>query len=104
MRISVVSAHASPLPVLGDAEEGGQDVHVADLAAALSAAGHDVTVHTRRDSPRSPEVVRTRHGYEVVHVPAGPPSPVHPDEMLPHLDEFTRCLRARWRADPPDVQ
>ncbi|MFD0207153.1 MULTISPECIES: glycosyltransferase [Saccharothrix] len=103
MKIAVVSAHASPLPVLGDAEEGGQDVHVADLAAALVGAGHDVVVHTRRDSPRSPEVVRTRHGYDVVHVPAGPPSPIHPDELLPHLDEFTRFLRSQWRADPPDV-
>ncbi|TQM84883.1 glycosyltransferase involved in cell wall biosynthesis [Saccharothrix saharensis] len=103
MRISVVSAHASPLPVLGDAEEGGQDVHVADLAAALVTAGHDVVVHTRRDSPRAPAVVRSRHGYDVVHVPAGPPSPVHPDDLLPHLDEFTRFLRAQWRADRPDV-
>ncbi|NUT52330.1 MAG: glycosyltransferase [Saccharothrix sp.] len=103
MKISVVSAHASPLPVLDDAEEGGQDVHVAELAAALVAAGHDVVVHTRRDSPRSPEVVRTRDGYDVVHVPAGPPSPVHPDEMLPHLDELTRSLRAQWRGDRPDV-
>ncbi|MFE9746680.1 glycosyltransferase [Saccharothrix saharensis] len=103
MRIAVVSAHASPLPVLGDAEEGGQDVHVADLAAALAASGHDVVVHTRRDSPRAPEVVRSRHGYDVVHVPAGPPSPAHADELLPHLDEFTRFLRAQWRADRPDV-
>jgi D-inositol-3-phosphate glycosyltransferase len=103
MRIAVVSAHASPLPVLGEAEEGGQDVHVADLSAALVAAGHDVVVHTRRDSPRSPDVVRTRLGYDVVHVTAGPPSQVHPDELLPHLDEFTRFLRAQWRADPPDV-
>ncbi|MFJ6674968.1 glycosyltransferase [Actinosynnema sp. NPDC091369] len=103
MRIAVVSAHANPLPVLGDAEEGGQDVQVADLAAALAAAGHDVVVHTRRDSPRTPEVVRARPGYDVVHVPAGPPSPVHPDELLPHLDEFTRSLRAQWRADRPDV-
>ncbi|MFD1152559.1 glycosyltransferase, partial [Saccharothrix hoggarensis] len=103
MRIAVVSAHANPLPVLGDAEEGGQDVHVADLAAALAEAGHDVVVHTRRDSVRSPDHVRTRRGYDVVHVPAGPPSALHPDELLPHLDEFTRFLRAQWRADPPDV-
>ncbi|GAB2963564.1 glycosyltransferase [Saccharothrix stipae] len=103
MRIALVSAHANPLPVLGDAEEGGQDVHVADLAAALTACGHDVVVHTRRDSPRSPDVVRTRLGYDVVHVTAGPPSPIHPDELLPHLDEFTRFLRAQWRVDPPDV-
>ncbi|WP_367127281.1 glycosyltransferase [Saccharothrix sp. HUAS TT1] len=103
MKIAVVSAHASPLPVLGDAEEGGQDVHVADLAAALVTAGHDVVVHTRRDSVRSVDLVHTRRGYDVVHVPAGPPSPLHPDEVLPHLDEFTRFLREQWRADPPDV-
>lgn len=103
MRIAVVSAHANPLPVLGDAEEGGQDVHVADLSAALVADGHEVVVHTRRDSPRPPDVVRTRLGYDVVHVTAGPPSPVHPDELLPHLDEFTRFLRSQWRADPPHV-
>ncbi|MFI9008483.1 glycosyltransferase [Actinosynnema sp. NPDC053489] len=103
MRIAVVSAHASPLPVLGDAEEGGQDVHVADLAAALTADGHDVVVYTRRSSPRSPDVVRTRSGYEVVHVPAGPPIPIRPDEILAHLDEFTQFLRAQWRVSPPDV-
>lgn len=103
MKIAVVSAHANPLPVLGDAEEGGQDVHVADLAAALAAAGHDVTVHTRRDSVRSPASVRTKQGYDIVHVKAGPPSPVHPDELLPHLDEFTRFLRDQWRTDRPDV-
>lgn len=103
MRIAVVSAHASPLPVLGDAEEGGQDVHVADLAAALAESGHDVVVHTRRDSVRPPDVVRTRRGYDVVHVPAGPPRPLHPDELLPHLDEFTRFLREHWRTDPPEV-
>lgn len=103
MRIAVVSAHASPLPVLADAEEGGQDVHVADLAAALAAAGHDVVVHTRRDSVRPRDVVRTSRGYDVVHVTAGPPTPLHPDELLPHLDDLTRFLRAQWRVDRPDV-
>nr|QEO73964.1 glycosyl transferase group 1 [uncultured bacterium] len=103
MRIAVVSAHASPLPVLADAEEGGQDVHVADLAAALARSGHDVLVHTRRDSVRLPDVVHTGHGYDVVHVPAGPPGPVHPDELISHLDEFTRFLRRQWHDDRPDV-
>ncbi|MFC6091041.1 glycosyltransferase [Saccharothrix lopnurensis] len=103
MKIAVVSVHASPLPVLMDQEEGGQDVHVADLAAALTEQGHDVTVHTRRDSVRPPEVVRAKPGYEVVHGPAGPPGPLPSDELPPHLDEFIRALRDRWQADPPDV-
>lgn len=103
MRIAVVSVHANPLPVLTEEEEGGQDVHVADLAAALTEQGHEVVVHTRRDSVRPPEVVRAKPGYDVVHVPAGPPGPLPADELPPHLDEFIRFLRDRWQADPPDV-
>ncbi|QFZ21721.1 glycosyltransferase [Saccharothrix syringae] len=103
MKIAVVSVHASPLPVLTDEEEGGQDVHVAELAAALAAQGHDVVVHTRRDSVRPPEVVRAKPGYEVVHGPAGPPGPLPADELPPHLDEFIRALHDRWRVDRPDV-
>ncbi|MFD7655576.1 glycosyltransferase [Actinosynnema sp. NPDC059797] len=103
MRIAVVSVHANPLPVLTDQEEGGQDVQVADLAAALTAQGHDVAVHTRRDSVRPPEVVRAKSGYEVVHGPAGPPGPLPSEELPPHLDEFIRFLRDRWQAERPDV-
>ncbi len=34
MRIAMVSEHASPLAVLGGVDAGGQNVHVASLAAA----------------------------------------------------------------------
>ena len=34
MRIAMVSEHASPLAALGEADAGGQNVHVAALAAA----------------------------------------------------------------------
>ncbi|MGM1060730.1 glycosyltransferase [Saccharothrix sp. Mg75] len=103
MKIAVVSAHANPLAVLSDAEAGGQDVHVAELAAALAKRGDEVVVHTRRDSAEQPEVVRTAHGFAVHTIPAGPPGPVGQDELLPHLEDFTRVLRGWWRADPPEV-
>ena len=47
----MISEHASPLAALGGADAGGQNVHVAALAAALARRGHEVTVFTRRDSP-----------------------------------------------------
>ena len=50
MRIAMISEHASPLAVLGGEDAGGQNTHVAELAAALVAAGHDVRVYTRRDA------------------------------------------------------
>ncbi len=51
MIIDLVSEHASPLAAIGGVDAGGQNVHVAALAAGLAKRGHQVTVHTRRDDP-----------------------------------------------------
>jgi glycosyltransferase involved in cell wall biosynthesis len=103
MRIDLVSEHASPLAAIGGVDAGGQNVHVAALAAGLAQRGHEVTVHTRRDDDALPERVVTQDGYEVAHVPAGPPRELPKDELLPHMTEFARVLRAQWSTVPPDV-
>jgi glycosyltransferase involved in cell wall biosynthesis len=103
MRIDLVSEHASPLAAIGGVDAGGQNVHVAALAAGLAARGHQVTVHTRRDDEALPEQVVTQDGYNVVHVPAGPARAVPKDELLPHMRAFARDLRRRWTAAPPDL-
>jgi glycosyltransferase involved in cell wall biosynthesis len=103
MRIAMVSEHASPLAGLGGVDAGGQNVHVAELSAALSRRGHHVTVYTRREDPAEPDEVRTRVGYRVVHVPAGPPQVLPKDELLPHMGAFGEFLRARWAAEAPDL-
>ncbi|MEV4765590.1 glycosyltransferase [Micromonospora chokoriensis] len=97
MRIAMISEHASPLAVLGGEDAGGQNTHVAELSAALAAAGHEVRVYTRRDAPDLPVSVRSPDGYDVVHVPAGPAEPVAKDALLPHMREFSRWLTERWR-------
>jgi D-inositol-3-phosphate glycosyltransferase len=99
VRIAMISEHASPL---GD---GGQQTHVADLSAALAELGHEVRVYTRRDDPTTPEVVTTRGGIQVVHVPAGPAHEVPPDLLLPYMGEFARWLEKHWRDGSwtPDV-
>ncbi|SEF20980.1 Glycosyltransferase involved in cell wall bisynthesis [Amycolatopsis pretoriensis] len=103
MKIAMVSEHANPLAALGEADAGGQNVHVAELSAALTRAGHDVTVYTRRESRDEPAEVRTPQGYDVVHVPAGPPRKEPKDRLLPYMGEFGSFLRDRWAADRPDV-
>ena len=72
MRGAMVSEHASPLAVLGGVDAGGQNVHVAALAAGLATRGHEVTVHTRREDPDQPDRVPVADGYDVAHVTAGP--------------------------------
>nr|WTA69826.1 glycosyltransferase [Micromonospora sp. NBC_00855] len=97
MRIAMISEHASPLAVLGGEDAGGQNTHVAELSAALAAAGHEVRVYTRRDAPDLPVTVRSPDGYDVVHVPAGPAEPVAKDALLPHMRDFSNWLIERWR-------
>jgi glycosyltransferase involved in cell wall biosynthesis len=103
MRIALVSEHADPLAVVGGVDAGGQNVHVAALAAGLAARGHEVTVFSRRVTPGAPDRVTAPEGYLVEHVPAGPPSDVPKDELLPYMPKFADHLRVRWRHDPVDV-
>ena len=103
MRIAMVSEHASPLAVLGGVDAGGQNVHVAALAAALARRGCEVVVHTRRDDPSLPRRVVLCPGVEVDHVDAGPPSEVPKDDLLPYMGTFADQLREIWAEERPDV-
>ncbi|MFH0241556.1 glycosyltransferase [Streptomyces sp. HK10] len=103
MRIAVVSEHASPLAALGGPDAGGQNVYVAQLSKELARRGHQVTVHTRRDSPEPPDRVPLAPGVTVEHVSAGPPRPVPKDDLLPHMTAFGDHLARRWEARRPDV-
>jgi glycosyltransferase involved in cell wall biosynthesis len=103
MKVDLVSEHASPLAAIGGVDAGGQNVHVAALAAGLAERGHEVTVHTRRDDAALPERFATVDGYDVVHVTAGPPVPLPKDELLGHMPAFAAALRAGWSVRPPDV-
>jgi glycosyltransferase involved in cell wall biosynthesis len=103
MKIAMVSEHASPLAALGGVDAGGQNVHVAELSAALSRRGHEVSVYTRRDDPDLPERVTTPQGYTVVHVPAGPARQLPKDDLLAHMGPFAQYLDQQWRDERPDV-
>ncbi|WP_040337543.1 glycosyltransferase [Candidatus Blastococcus massiliensis] len=103
MKIDLVSEHASPLAAIGGVDAGGQNVHVAALAAGLARRGHEVTVHTRRDDDALPERVVLQDGYDVVHVPAGPPKELPKDDLLRHMPEFATNLRRTWSEHPPHL-
>jgi glycosyltransferase involved in cell wall biosynthesis len=103
MRIDLVSEHASPLAAIGGVDAGGQNVHVAALAAGLAERGHEVTVHTRRDDESLPDRVVVQDGYNVAHVTAGPARPMPKDELLDHMPAFARVLRRQWASRPPHV-
>lgn len=88
-KIAIISEHASPLSLPGGVDSGGQNVYVGEIAKHLAAIGYDVDVFTRRDSELLPSVAEWVHGVRIIHVPAGPPTFVRKEEMLPYMEKFT---------------
>jgi D-inositol-3-phosphate glycosyltransferase len=103
VRIALVSEHASPLAMLGGVDAGGQNVHVAALAAGLATLGHAVTVYTRRDDAKVPSRVALVPGVTVEHIEAGPVRPIPKDAIYPHVGTFARRLRRAWSAERPEI-
>jgi glycosyltransferase involved in cell wall biosynthesis len=99
----MVSEHADPLATLGDVDAGGQNVHVAELSAALVRAGHEVIVYTRRETDDQEPEVQAPAGYRVVHVPAGPARQLPKDDLLPHMDAFGDYLAEDWARRRPHL-
>jgi D-inositol-3-phosphate glycosyltransferase len=101
MRVALISEHASPLACLGGTDSGGQNVYVAQVARHLAVLGYLVDVFTRRDSRELPGRVRIAGGVRVIHVPAGPPTVVRKEDLLPFMDEFSQFVCDYVAARPP---
>ncbi len=102
-QIAWISEHASPLSRLGGVDCGGQNLYVGQVAKALAKLGYEVDIFTRRDSDVLPETADWVDGVRIVHVPAGPPSFVRKEDLLPYMDAFTeyfvrfaRCQRKAY--------
>jgi D-inositol-3-phosphate glycosyltransferase len=102
-QIALISEHASPLSILGGVDCGGQNLYVGQVAKLLAGMGYDVDVFTRRDSEVLPDTVEWLNGVRIVHVPAGPPTFVRKEDLLPYMPEFTdhvlkfcRCQRKAY--------
>ena len=91
MRIDLVSEHASPLAAIGGVDAGGQNVHVAALAAGLAAArarGHRAHPPRRRGAARA-----GRHAGRLqrrARAGRARRAALPKDDLLPHMPAFAR--------------
>ncbi len=83
-RVVYVSMHTSPLLPPGEGDAGGMNVYIDELARTMARRGLDVTVLTRRASATEPEIIEVSPHYRVVHIEAGPATPL-PVAALPPL-------------------
>jgi D-inositol-3-phosphate glycosyltransferase len=103
VKIAMISLRENPLTALSDPDSAGGRRHVAKLSQELHELGHELTVYTRQTDRRLPDRMRVDHGFDVVHVAAGPAEKLGEDDVVPHIGEFARSLSARWADDAPDV-
>lgn len=90
MRIAMLSYHTCPLATLGGKDTGGMNVYVRDLTCELGRRGVGVDVFTRSQDEHVPRVVHNLgYGNRVVHVPAGPETPMSKPYLAEYIDIFT---------------
>lgn len=88
LRLAVLSVHTCPLAALGGKQTGGMNVYVRELSRELGRMGVDVDVYTRSQDAAIPRVVALGERAHVVHVAAGPETPLARECVADHLDEF----------------
>lgn len=103
LRIGFVMLHTSPQDVPGTKDAGGMNVVVRAHAEALVAAGHEVTIFTRRSDSEVPEREILRPGLSVVHLTAGPARLLAKGEHEAVMGEFERELDRSLAEAPVDL-
>lgn len=94
MRIAMLSYHTCPLATLGGKDTGGMNVYVRDLTTSLGRLGVNVDVFTRSQDEHVPHVLHDLgYGNRVVHVPAGPETPLPKPELTAYLPQFVQGIR-----------
>jgi D-inositol-3-phosphate glycosyltransferase len=96
LRLAMLSVHTCPLAAPGGKETGGMNVYVRELSRELGRMGVEVDVYTRSQNPAIPRVVALGERAHVIHLTAGPESPMPRERLADHLDEFVEGVE-EWR-------
>jgi D-inositol-3-phosphate glycosyltransferase len=91
----MLSYHTCPLATLGGKDTGGMNVYVRELTRQLGQMGIHVDVFTRSQDDHVPHVLHELgYGNRVVHVPAGPETPLGKREMSEYIPQFVEGVKA----------
>lgn len=90
----MLSYHTCPLATLGGKDTGGMNVYVRDLTRDLGRLGVHVDVFTRSQDEHVPHVLHDLgFGNRVVHIPAGPETPMPKKDLSAYLPQFVEGIR-----------
>lgn len=94
INVAMLSYHTCPLATLGGKDTGGMNVYVRELTRHLGRLGIHVDVFTRSQDEHVPHVLHDLgYGNRVVHIPAGPETPLPRQELVSYLPQFADGIR-----------
>ncbi|MCS7070203.1 MAG: glycosyltransferase, partial [Anaerolinea sp.] len=91
--VAMISFHTCPLASQEGKETGGMNVYVLELSRQLARQGIAVDVFTRSQDELQPHIVQVDPLFRVIHVPAGPESPVPKKQLIQYVPEFVANTR-----------
>lgn len=95
MNVAIISYHTCPLATLGGKDTGGMNVYVRELTRFLGQKNIHADVFTRSQDDCVPHVLHDLGcGNRVVHIPAGPETPLPKADLINYLDEFSEGILA----------
>jgi len=97
--VAMLSVHTSPLDNPGSTKDaGGMNVYMRELASKLGHRQTTVDIFTRWTNEHSPRIVQLSTNVRVIHIKAGPITPIHKNELYQHLPEFIHNIEAFRRS------
>lgn len=90
--VAMISFHECPLAAREGKEQGGINVYTFELSKALTLLGWQVDMFTRKQDTINPDIVEISKHVRIIHLPAGPTSPLHKKELFLHVEEFSKNL------------
>jgi len=91
--VAMLSVHTSPLALPGETKDaGGMNVYMRELARELGSFHTAVDIFTRCTNESTPQIVQLSPNVRVIHILAGPVSPIAKNELYRYLPAFTQHL------------
>ncbi|HZO71399.1 MAG TPA: glycosyltransferase [Ktedonobacteraceae bacterium] len=98
--VAMLSIHTSPLDTPGRTKDaGGMNVYMRQLAQELAQNAINVDIFTRWTDERAPQIVPLNCRVRVIHIKAGPRSPVHKNDLHHYTSAFARNIEEFRRSE-----
>ena len=92
LKVAMLAVHSCTLGELGSKNTGGMSVYVRELARALGDQGHVVDIFTRVHDDCHQRITAINENVRLIHLPAGPSSPLPKLAQYRYLPEFASGL------------